>query len=349
MMIHQTIRERRRQLGLTQEEVADYLGVTPPAVNKWEKGSTCPDIALLPPLARLLQTDLNTLLGFYAEITEQERILFCREVREAVTAQGLDAGFTLAREKLRLFPNSDRLLHDFALLLQGLLLMETDADKAQAYLAQIDGWYARLAESGDSTIRNGACYMLAGRALSTGQYEAAQGYLDRMPNRNDTPDKRVLQAGIWLAQDRADDAARLLQQALFGAVSDVQMILLKLLDAELAAGGREAAAYTAARMTRLAEAFDLSPYSAAIAPFLLAQAEGDAARMVPLLRRMLEALSAGWSFAASPLYRRVQAGDSGASAAGMVEMLLNELERDEKYSALRENEDFQALLAEYRA
>ena len=63
MTIHQTIRTRRRLLGLTQEEVAEYLGVTAPAVNKWEKGSTCPDIALLPPLARLLQTDLNTLFG----------------------------------------------------------------------------------------------------------------------------------------------------------------------------------------------------------------------------------------------------------------------------------------------
>lgn len=348
MTIHQVIQERRKLLGLTQEKVAEYLGVTAPAVNKWEKGSTCPDIALLPPLARLLQTDLNTLFGFYADITEQERILFCREVREAVAADGLDAGFALAREKLRLFPNSDRLLHDLALLLRGLLMTGTDTEKAQGYLEQIDDWYARLAESGEPAIRNGACFMLAGRALGTGQYETAQGYLDRMPNRNDTPDKRMLQAGIWLAQGRAEDAARLLQQALFGAVSDVQMILLKLLDAELAAGDREAAAYAAARVTRLAEAFDLSPYSAVVAPFLLAQADGDTARMVPLLRQMLEALSAGWSFAASPLYRRVQAGDSGASAAGMVEMLLHELERDEKYSALRENEDFQALLAEYR-
>ena len=227
--------------------------------------------------------------------------------------------------------------------------METDADKAQAYLAQIDGWYARLAESGDPAIRNGACYMLAGRALSTGQYETAQGYLERMPNRNDTPDKRMLQAGIWLAQDRADDAARLLQQALFGAVSDVQMILLKLLDAELAANGRQAAAYVAARVTRLAEAFDLSPYSAVIGPFLLAQADGEPADVVPLLRQMLEALNMEWRPAASPLYRRVPAVGSGASAAGMTQMLLHELEQDEKYRALRENDDFQALLAEYRA
>lgn len=38
MKIDQVIRQRRRALGYTQEQVAGYLGVTAPAVNKWERG-----------------------------------------------------------------------------------------------------------------------------------------------------------------------------------------------------------------------------------------------------------------------------------------------------------------------
>ena len=38
MAMNLIIQERRRQLGMTQEQVAEYLGVTAPAVNKWEKG-----------------------------------------------------------------------------------------------------------------------------------------------------------------------------------------------------------------------------------------------------------------------------------------------------------------------
>lgn len=38
MAICKVIQERRKALGLTQEQVAEYLGVTTPAVNKWEKG-----------------------------------------------------------------------------------------------------------------------------------------------------------------------------------------------------------------------------------------------------------------------------------------------------------------------
>lgn len=53
MKISEMIRKKRKEQGMTQERVAAALGVTAPAVNKWEKGITCPDIALLPALARL--------------------------------------------------------------------------------------------------------------------------------------------------------------------------------------------------------------------------------------------------------------------------------------------------------
>ncbi|MEE1525445.1 MAG: helix-turn-helix transcriptional regulator, partial [Lacticaseibacillus paracasei] len=60
MHIDQVIRERRLALGLTQEELANKIGVSAPAVSKWEKGVSYPDITLLPALARILGTDVNT-------------------------------------------------------------------------------------------------------------------------------------------------------------------------------------------------------------------------------------------------------------------------------------------------
>ena len=38
MKINQFIREKRKELSLTQEQIAEYLGVSAPAVHKWEKG-----------------------------------------------------------------------------------------------------------------------------------------------------------------------------------------------------------------------------------------------------------------------------------------------------------------------
>ncbi|MBD9090379.1 MAG: XRE family transcriptional regulator [Clostridiales bacterium] len=50
MKLHDVIRTRRQTLGLTQEELARRLGVSAPAVNKWERSIHYPDITLLPVL-----------------------------------------------------------------------------------------------------------------------------------------------------------------------------------------------------------------------------------------------------------------------------------------------------------
>ena len=53
----------RKALGLTQEGLAQKLGVTNQAVSKWESGQSCPDIALLPLLADLFGITIDELFG----------------------------------------------------------------------------------------------------------------------------------------------------------------------------------------------------------------------------------------------------------------------------------------------
>ena len=52
MRLHETIRARRIELGMTQDQLARQVGVSAPAVNKWEKAASYPDITLLPVAAR---------------------------------------------------------------------------------------------------------------------------------------------------------------------------------------------------------------------------------------------------------------------------------------------------------
>lgn len=51
--IGNNIKRIRKQLGLTQEELAMHVGVTPQAVSRWEKRNRKPDISLVVPLAKL--------------------------------------------------------------------------------------------------------------------------------------------------------------------------------------------------------------------------------------------------------------------------------------------------------
>ena len=57
------ISELRRAKGITQSELADYLGVSFQAVSKWENGTTMPDIALLPMISEFFQVSVDEILG----------------------------------------------------------------------------------------------------------------------------------------------------------------------------------------------------------------------------------------------------------------------------------------------
>ena len=62
MNIGNKIRELRKQRGITQEQLAESLGISFQAVSKWERGETLPDISLLPTLADILETTIDYIL-----------------------------------------------------------------------------------------------------------------------------------------------------------------------------------------------------------------------------------------------------------------------------------------------
>lgn len=65
----------RRELGMKQEEMAEKLGISAQAVSKWENDQTCPDISLLPALAKMLNTTVDELLSGKPEMESSVRIL----------------------------------------------------------------------------------------------------------------------------------------------------------------------------------------------------------------------------------------------------------------------------------
>lgn len=63
----------RRAAGLTQEMLADSLGVTAQAVSKWERQISCPDVSLLPAMAEIFGVGIDELF-FGGETDSSTRI-----------------------------------------------------------------------------------------------------------------------------------------------------------------------------------------------------------------------------------------------------------------------------------
>lgn len=64
------ISAHRKRLAMTQDAMAEQLGVTAQAVSKWENDQSCPDIAMLPRLAEMFGITIDELLGFRAKPAE---------------------------------------------------------------------------------------------------------------------------------------------------------------------------------------------------------------------------------------------------------------------------------------
>lgn len=349
MAMNDVLREKRKNLGLTQEQVANYLGITTPAVNKWEKGTTCPDITLLPALARLLKTDPNTLLSFHENLSKQEILTFQQELANTIREKGMEETFALALEKARDYPNSAELAHTNALFLSGGLIMSgLTEEQKKPYYAKITTLFESAANSDDLEIANSARFMLASRHIQKEQYAQAQKMLDRLPAHSNL-DKRSMQATIWAKEGNTAEAAALLERKILWNLQDNLATLSQLVKLNMTEGNHKAAQQLAAAAQAECEAFGLWQFSAFVVPWEVAVACKDVERSLAALEKLLEAIAAPYSVEGSPLYGHIPHGEmKDDMKSKMLTALITALDHDPDFAFLRGNPAFQRLMEPYQ-
>lgn len=345
MKLNETIRRKRREQGLTQEQVAVSLGVSASAVHKWEKGSSYPDITLLPALARLLGVDLNTLLSFQEELTPEEIGRFCDGLVQVIREQGIEAGLQMAMKKIREYPTSSLLLYNAAGTLDGALLLFAPDRKAQ-FDPEIEALYRRAARSETAQIRDQANFMRISRLMEREDFTQAQALLDGLP---DAPyDKKAMQANLLRRQGMRAAAAELLEQKLLEAANDCYAALLNLMEIALEEQDGSLAELCAGTAEQTVRLYGLWESFAYAAPFQLAAARQDAGQCVALLQRMLPALKKRWKPNDSPLYGHIRKEGSGLLQEQLLEGVLKALETDEQLLFLHGHPAFKEILECYR-
>ena len=353
MEMNTIIQERRRALGLTQTQVAEHLGVSVPAVSKWETGQSFPDVTLLPRLARLLKIDLNTLFDFRSNVSPEKIRNICAAVTQTSQSQGIDAAFVLAEQYLREFPHSEPLLQCVTLCADGLL--NTSALPRETFVPyeeKVTAAYQRLSESEDSQIANSADFMLASRYLRFGELDRAQAVLDRMPDRQELllgmADKLLLQVNLYQQQRNYDQAACALETALYSAVNRVQLLLARMTDLALAMQDAPTAKHIAATEAEFVRLFALWDFSAYTSQLQVAAAEKDIPGTLALLRVMHDTLKNPWSPQDTVLFRRIRWKRSEAPSQ-LLSVLCDELDQDPEFAFLRETPEFTELLTQFRS
>jgi len=149
----------RKKNGMTQEGLAEKLGITAQAVSKWENDQSCPDITMLPRLAEIFHVSTDELLGIGREKAQEAEIVPPEPEKES----GVNLEINLENSK-----KNSVAVAVLVLLVGGVLLLGSILQWDLTFWSVF--WPSALLIFGLSGIRPGFSFLRVGCALVGGYY-----------------------------------------------------------------------------------------------------------------------------------------------------------------------------------
>lgn len=164
------IRYLRKQRGISQEVLADYLGVTFQAVSKWETESAMPDIALIPAIASFFGISTDELFDYNRLEAEKKVEKICTEACKYRMSDPAKSEEIL-REGLKQFPGND-------IILNNLLYVIDTPERTDEVISLCR---SLIESTNDDEVKYDVLRILAGAYKSIGDYSRAKDTIEKIP------------------------------------------------------------------------------------------------------------------------------------------------------------------------
>lgn len=183
MQIGLIIKTLRKERDITQEQLAEYLGISSRAVSQWECEKTMPDISQLPVLANLFEVTTDYLLG--VNVDEKSKMIndIIEQARKLTIAGKHTEATSVLRDGINKYPNNHEIMRDLAWSLWherdlpgNNNAYEVTTDEIIKYSEII------LDKSTDTEIRNDAIYLLCLTYPSANKADKATELAQKMPS-----------------------------------------------------------------------------------------------------------------------------------------------------------------------
>lgn len=213
MSIGTKIRDLRKTRGLTQEQVAAAIGVSKPAVSKWESNNGYPDITLLAPLARFFETTVDCLLEYNISITEKQISEIIEKLQALLFTSDFEQAKKYSDSQLHQYPNIGELklliaqeYFQFAILDTRKYIQKSALDYSQNLLQLVS-------KSTDKELRENALTCIANNSLLVGEYDQALNAALQLPQ--DSLNTKILLATIYFQTGDLPACKKMSQEVLF--------------------------------------------------------------------------------------------------------------------------------------
>lgn len=188
--IGHNIKRLRKQKNMTQEQLAQVLGISVTAVSKWERNDTYPDITLLFPIAHYFGVTLDELMG-YDEVKIKEDIEKRLQRYLGLWLSKPDMARKLITETYAEYPNDYRVMHYYMWNIAGDMA-DNDKEVLLAHKEEFESICEKILEGcREETLRLNAWNMRAKLLHAEGKTEEAlKLYEEKFPNWYATCDQK---------------------------------------------------------------------------------------------------------------------------------------------------------------
>ena len=176
MTIGSNIKKLRRERDITQEQLAEFLHLTPSAISQWETDRVLPDIQYLPKLAHLFKVSSDEILGINVEANDEEINRIYQEVRELWCTARRSEAEKLCREGIERYPNAYILMEELAFNLS----YSSDRKDIEESIALFERIRSNVT---DESTRNFALGNLVPMYMKIGEVEKAKQMAESVPSQ----------------------------------------------------------------------------------------------------------------------------------------------------------------------
>lgn len=344
MQINEVIRKYRKEKNMTQEELANKLGITAPAVNKWENGASMPDITLLAPIARLLGISLDELLSFKDSLSDIEISNIINDIYAMFNTESLDTVFQKMKDIVKEYPNADALTLSLASILYGRSLFF--AENRSKYEEWIKSCFESLLGSEDANIRRHAADALYAFYISKEMYDEAENYLRFFPD--DSPEKKRKLATIYSGKGRYDEAYKAMEEALYAVYQNMSVLLHEIFLTASKTGDYKKAEKVIEKESALSELFEIGIYYSNAGRLELALSAKDYEKALEYMELLIAHTDTLTDYMKSDLYEHIGFREPDSTfVETMRANMLKQFAENDMYKSLRESSGWKEFEKKY--
>ncbi len=229
MTIGEKIKELRKKNDLTQERLADYLGVTYQAVSKWETGLSSPDLALIAPLTRLMHVSADELLGIAEPKSDERKAYFDAEYYQHLAKEDREADYKMALQAVAEYPGEFEYIDWLASAEVSIALDCGSSERFTEMMESSNKHYLMvLNDCGEEKLRKSAISGLAMNFYFLKQYDVAKKYAEMYPENNGYSRDELIEAVLPLeSEERLIQRQKIIYKELAGLTSSLMRLYIR--------------------------------------------------------------------------------------------------------------------------